>query len=209
MSLAASTRAPDCKFMIKEDRGERGVHSDRMCTPVFMSAQLLESYISSQSNVTRTYVHDAKTLLWVLIWVVAHRSMHKDHWEVGDKAARTIRKLSGNDTTSLWENKKGMLAGFRQLALDIQKMGTESSEDLAPVIGELAYFFYVYLYCTPPNPGSGSSPTNFNWLNQIAQPYDALHKQYVAESRSQTFDRLFEIINYHIKWLQERRPSPN
>ncbi|KAG9077036.1 hypothetical protein FS749_011130 [Ceratobasidium sp. UAMH 11750] len=120
-----------------------------------MSAQLLESYMSSQNKVVRTYVHDAESLLWVLIWVVAHCSTSEDRWEIGDAAAGIIQRLSTHDLRSLYKKKKAMLSSARWLVLDIREMGTELSKDLASVIGQLAGFFYLYLYVAP-DPGSDS-----------------------------------------------------
>ncbi|KAG8734563.1 hypothetical protein FRC10_011656, partial [Ceratobasidium sp. 414] len=192
--------------------GEKDVHSDRTGTPAFISAQLLKSYMS-RGKVARSYVHDAESLLWVLIWVVAHRSAHEDRWEINDKAARTIQKLSKHDITSLWENKKGMLSDTRELVSDIKEMGTEFSKDLAPVIGELADFFYLYLYAAPSNPEPATSdsdsdsdldPADSAEPNMYHQAKLALHKQYIGESRIQTFDRLFAIINRRITRLKKR-----
>ncbi|KAG8709334.1 hypothetical protein FRC08_018393 [Ceratobasidium sp. 394] len=200
----------DAEFMVNEDTGEKAARRNRMATPAFMSAHLLESYMSPQSKVTRTYIHDAESLLWVLIWVVAHRSRREDRWEVNDKAARMIQKLSTNDFTFLWESKEAMLSGTQWLVSDIWEMGTELSKDLASVIGQLAGFFYLYLYAAPPNPESSISDSDSD-LVDLVEPCPlrviklALHKQYIEESRSQTFDRLFATINRCIARLEKKR----
>ncbi|KAG9081261.1 hypothetical protein FRC06_005684 [Ceratobasidium sp. 370] len=198
----------DTELTINGDKGKNEVHSDRTGTPVFISAQLLESYMT-QRKVTRTYIHDAESLLWVLIWVVAHHSMYEDRWEISDAAAGIIRQLSVHNIKTLWQGKENMLFNWIRLVSNVQDMGTQLAQDLAPVIGELAHFFLIYLYYTPLDSGPDSGPTNLDLLSHITQPYDALHKQYVEESRHQTFDRLFGIINRHITWLQKMRPTPN
>ncbi|KAG8747358.1 hypothetical protein FRC10_001537, partial [Ceratobasidium sp. 414] len=194
--------------------GEKDVHSDRTGTPAFISAQLLKSYMS-QGKVARTYVHDAESLLWVLIWVVAHRSIHKDRWEINDTAAWMIRELSKHDIVSLRRTKESMLSLSQQLVSDIMEMGTEFSKDLAPIIGELADCFYLYLYAAPSNPkpatsdsDSDSDPADSAEPNMYHQAKLALHKQYIEESRSQTFDRLFAIINRRITRLKKRHTLP-
>ncbi|KAG9090764.1 hypothetical protein FS749_000308 [Ceratobasidium sp. UAMH 11750] len=155
----------------------------------------------SQSKVARTYIHDTESLLWVLIWVVAHHSTRKDRWEVNSAAAEMIQRLSTHDLKSLWRDKKAMLSDFRQLISDIRKMETDLSKDLAPVIGELAMFFYIYLHAAPLNLGPSASGPDFG-LGPV-DPYEALHKDYIVESRSQTFDRLFMMVNRHIAWLNK------
>ncbi|KAG8687252.1 hypothetical protein FRC08_012085 [Ceratobasidium sp. 394] len=199
----------DTEFTINEDRGEKEVHSDRTGTPAFISAQLLDSYMLSPSKVTRTYVHDTESLLWVLIWVVAHRSLRKDRWEINDKAAAMIQKLSTNDLTFLCESKHTMLSDTECLVSNLKDMRTDLSTELAPVVGQLANFFYFYLYVASLNPEPSASHSDLDPVYPVEpSPYRALkldlHKQHIEESRSQMFDRLFAMINRSITWLKRK-----
>ncbi|QRV92137.1 phosphoribosylformylglycinamidine synthase [Ceratobasidium sp. AG-Ba] len=207
----------DTEFMINEDRKGDELHSDRTGTPAFISIQLIESYMSN-SVAGRSFIHDTESLFWVLIWVVAHRSLSTNRWEISSTAAEIIRELSTLNMPSLCSNKRGMIADGLRLVERIQEMNTDFAVALAGVIGNLADFFYIYLYTGPRKPstrplaaGSGSKNNPKSVLSADAvleikkqmrqQPsqlhqrrYD-LHTQYIAESRTQTFSRLFDIIN--------------
>ncbi|KAG9080616.1 hypothetical protein FRC06_006344, partial [Ceratobasidium sp. 370] len=98
----------DTEFTVNEDRPEGKAHTDRTGTPVFISAQLLQGFEPGEASVGRTFIHDVESLLWVLIWVIAHRSQ-KETWQVSKAAQELIQELSRNDLSKLGRYKRAML----------------------------------------------------------------------------------------------------
>ncbi|KAG8744492.1 hypothetical protein FRC10_010057 [Ceratobasidium sp. 414] len=188
----------DTEFTVNEDRTKGDVHTDRTGTPAFISAQLLEGISSGQEPITRSFIHDIESLLWVLIWVVARRSQVKDHWKINTTAEDVIRKLSQNDLRSLGEYKRNLLADRARLEEKIDDLENDWSEDLAGVIGELADYIYTYLYFRPPKSTRLRTAPDFR-VKQMQ-----LHETYMAQSRSDTFATLFGILDVTIAELQAR-----
>ncbi|KAG9080048.1 hypothetical protein FRC06_007135, partial [Ceratobasidium sp. 370] len=189
----------DTEFTVNEDRTKGEVHTDRTGTPAFISAQLLEG-TSGQGPTTRSFIHDIESLLWVLIWAVAHRSQDKDIWKVNTTAEDVIRKLSQNDLHSLGEYKRNLLADRARLEEKIDDFENDWSGDLAGVIGELADYIYTYLYFRPLKPTRIRAAPDFR-VKQMQ-----LHEAYMIQPRSDTFASLFDILDVTITDLQARCP---
>ncbi|QRV76919.1 phosphoribosylformylglycinamidine synthase [Ceratobasidium sp. AG-Ba] len=214
----------DTEFTISEDRKKDEVHSDRTGTPAFISIQLLESYMGN-TTASRGFIHDAESLLWVLIWTVAHRSVSEERWEITPNAEKIIRQLSKLDISDLCEHKLNMISDGQRLRDMILEMETDLADGLAEVIGRLADFFYTYLYSghktsrtglsarshfkrgpqSDPSAGAAVGPKRpiFTQPSQTHQARHMLHKQYIEESRTQTFNRLFDILNEPVTQLKE------
>ncbi|QRW05813.1 hypothetical protein RhiLY_04812 [Ceratobasidium sp. AG-Ba] len=214
----------DTEFTISEDRKKDEVHSDRTGTPAFISIQLLESYMGN-TTASRGFIHDAESLLWVLIWTVAHRSVSEERWEIMPNAEKIIRQLSKLDISDLCEHKLNMISDGQRLMDRILEMETDLADGLAEVIGRLADFFYTYLYSgyktsrtgpsarshskrgpqSDPSAGAAVGPKRpiFTQPSQTHQARHMLHKQYIEESRTQTFNRLFDILNEPVAQLRE------
>ncbi|KAG8711645.1 hypothetical protein FRC08_015645 [Ceratobasidium sp. 394] len=190
----------DTEFTVNEDRTKGEVHTDRTGTPAFISAQLLEGISSGQGPITRSFIHDIESLLWVLIWVVAHRSQDKDCWKVNTTAGDVIRKLSQNDLHSLGEYKRSLLTDRARLEEKIDDFENDWSGDLAGVIGELADYIFTYIYFRPLKPTRVRAASDFR-VKQMQ-----LHETYMTQSRSDTFATLFGILDVTIAELQARCP---
>jgi hypothetical protein len=205
--------------MVDEDRTEDQVHTDRtvridllwgycntielntsICqgTPAFISAQLLKSYMGEQPPVIRTFIHDVESLLWVLVWVVAHRSQVKDSWKINGHAEKLIRKLSQNDMSELGSDKGDFLDGGL-LGRAVDRCGNDFSDALAPVVGELADFFRIYFY-------NLHNESSFKFLvgkaKERALEDKNEHELLMSESREATFGRLFAILDAQIERLK-------
>ncbi|QRW03678.1 phosphoribosylformylglycinamidine synthase [Ceratobasidium sp. AG-Ba] len=135
-----------------EDRGPE------LGTPVFVAVKLLQSYMSS-GPVYRSFIQDAESLFWVLIWVVAYSSISKERWEINNAAKDFIWELSELDMRALCTGKLLMISG-RDLFERIFQMNTDFAAALASPIYELARFFHYSVYLAPSHqetPGSSSS----------------------------------------------------
>jgi hypothetical protein len=167
-------------------------------TPAFISAQLLKSYMGDHPPATRTFIHDVESLLWVLVWVVAHRSQNSDSWEINTDAQELIQNLSQNSMRRLGTYKADLLDGGL-LGRTVDRCGNDFSKALAPVVGELADLFRIYFYNLHNEP-------SFKFLVGKAKGR-ALedkneHELLMSESREATFDRLFAILDAHIEGLK-------
>ncbi|QRV92138.1 hypothetical protein RhiJN_20156 [Ceratobasidium sp. AG-Ba] len=230
--IAELDRGPACvihdiEFTLSKDQRKDELHSDRTGIPAFMSIQLLESYICNAAA-SRCFIHDAESLLWVLIWTVAHCSVSQERWEITPAAERFIRQLSKLDVAALCEHKRGMISDGPRLAKKIRELKTDFAIALSPVIGQLADFFFIYLYSAPDTLPLFSSSSSFKDIPQsssnrssisdmekiiLEESYQELsrahqgrynlHKQYIKESRSQTFSRIFDIIRKQILVLEQ------
>jgi uncharacterized protein YneF (UPF0154 family) len=169
-------------------------------TPAFISAELLKSYMGDQPPVTRTFIHDVESLLWILVWVVAHRSQDANSWKINSHAEKLIRNLSQNDMSELGAFKSGLFQGDA-LALQVEGCGNKWSEALVSVIDELAQFFYLYYYRKPNYTTRGARA-------EQVRKYTELHDLMMEESREATFARLFRILDDHIDLLKDDGP-PN
>ncbi|KAG8712453.1 hypothetical protein FRC09_019856 [Ceratobasidium sp. 395] len=193
----------DTEFTIDEDRPAGTAHTDRTGTPAFISGQLLSGYATGEDKVTRTFIHDVESLFWVLVWVVAHRSISKDSWRVGEDAAGVLQDLSQPDFSKLGRYKRDKISGGGGLRALVQGFGNDLCEDLAPVIGELANFLSTYLYFEPQPLGYAS---RFDMLrNAEAQ----LHKELTSCSRGTSFSFLFDILDPAIAALEAKHLAIN
>ncbi|KAG8726358.1 hypothetical protein FRC10_007226 [Ceratobasidium sp. 414] len=189
----------DTEFTVNEDRPEGKAHTDRTGTPAFISAQLLQGFMSGETPVTRTFIHDVESLLWVLIWVLAHRSQKKETWRVSQVAEEIIQELSRHDLSKLGRYKRAMLADITGLGKLIRELENDWCEDLAPVICGLADYLYTYLYFEPPPPGYSRR------LHLQAQA--ASHEEFTSCSRSTTFTHLLDILDGAVTVLDAKRPK--
>lgn len=204
----------DTEFMVDEDRREDTTYADiTVCivwllwasaliftipiskgTPAFISAQLLKSYIGGQPRATRTFMHDVESLLWVLVWVVAHRSQDEGSWKINAVAQQLIRDFSQHDTRQLGVFKAGLLLG-NALVQSVYECHNDFSEALAPAIGEMAEFIHCYFY----------NPPSFKYIGgrrkKRALEDNKEHELMMSESREATFSRLFAILDAHIDRL--------
>ncbi|KAG9080370.1 hypothetical protein FRC06_006671, partial [Ceratobasidium sp. 370] len=188
----------DTEFTVNEDRPEGKAHTDRTGTPAFISAQLLQGFEPGEASVARTFIHDVESLLWVLIWVIAHRSQKKETWQVSKAAQELIQELSRNDFSKLGRYKQSMLGETSGLEKLIRGLGNDWCEDLAPVVGELADYLYTYIYFEP-------APGYSRRLHRKAQA--AAHEEFTTCSRSTTFVHLFDILDCAIAVLEAKCPQ--
>jgi hypothetical protein len=209
----------DTEFMADEDWTGDNVHTNRIVcvirffrrlwtkirlisqgTPAFTSGELLKGYMGDQPPVTRTFVHDAESLLWVLVWVVAHRSQDLDSWKVNADAQELIRDLSQYDMRRLGKFKGNLLEGGL-LGRRVEECVNEWSEELALVVGELAEFFRIYFYNRHTKP---SFKNLVGRAKERAHEDKNEHESMMNESREATFGRLFSILNTHIARLKDQ-----
>ncbi|KAG8709989.1 hypothetical protein FRC09_000362, partial [Ceratobasidium sp. 395] len=184
----------DTEFTVDEDRPAGTAHTDRTGTPAFISAQLLKGFATGEDKVTRTFIHDVESLFWVLVWVVAHRSQKEDTWQVSKEAETLMRKLSQPDLTDLGDYKRKTLSDVEDLDRQVRGFGNDLCEDLAPIIGELAEFLFVYIYVNPPVPG----------LTGYRKFRAQTHEEYTSDSRDTTFTHLFSLFDGTIAKLQAK-----
>jgi hypothetical protein len=145
--------------------------------------------MGDQPPVTRTFIHDAESLLWILVWVVAHRSQEKGSWKVNAHAQQLIANLSQNDMCQLGTFKADLLEG-KTLGRKVQACNNDWSRELAPVVHKLAVFFQLYFYET----------TEF--ADDTSE--EEAHELMMNEPREATFDRLFAILDTHIARLKDQ-----
>ncbi|QRV83914.1 kinase domain protein [Ceratobasidium sp. AG-Ba] len=132
----------DVEFSVEERRDEEEVNTDRTGTPAFISAQLLESFTTDQPPVAHTIIHDIESVLWVLVWVVAHH----EPGAMNPAAKDFARSLSEPNLRKLYHFKQGTIESYDSLERNIRRFDNGWSEDLAPVIQELAIFLSFFMY---------------------------------------------------------------
>ncbi|KAG9091855.1 hypothetical protein FRC07_011769, partial [Ceratobasidium sp. 392] len=137
----------DAEHAVNENRPPEKVHRDRTGTPAFISAQLLLDPPDGESPVRRTFIHDLESLMWVLVWVVAHQQPAK----MNDKARNFVRKLTQYDLNALGEFKRLFIKNFADVETEISDFDNSWSKQLAPIIQEMAYYFAHFLYPTTTN----------------------------------------------------------
>jgi hypothetical protein len=158
-----------------------------------MSAKLLRSYTRDKIPITRTFIHDAESLLWTLVWVVAHRSQDKGSWKINTHAQQLIRDLSRKDMRDLGTFKSRLFEG-QLLARDVYECNNDWSKALAPVVHELAVFFRLYFYEALP-------VLLYDIHSQVDCKDEKEHAVIMSESRGAIFDRLFTILDAYISRL--------
>ncbi|KAG9124877.1 hypothetical protein FRC07_009909 [Ceratobasidium sp. 392] len=196
----------DTEFTVDEHRTRDKVHSDRT---------LLDGYMSASGPTKRTFMHDVESLLWILVWVVAHRSQDKKTWKINDTAKRLIRKLSQNNYESLASDKEMLLTNRSKLVSNIRNLKNDWSDDLIPIIKDLADILYLYLYVgntsTGPVEDEDSDSDFFNPPNPMKQVKgssdEKIHRAYMAEPRINTFVHLLRIFRKRTRALQVKYPS--
>ncbi|KAG8751115.1 hypothetical protein FRC12_012593 [Ceratobasidium sp. 428] len=187
----------DTEFTVDEDRPAGTTHTDRTGTPAFISGQLLSGYATGEDKVTRTFIHDVESLFWVLVWVVAHRSISKDSWRVGEDAAGVLQDLSQPDFSKLGRYKKDKISSGGGLRALVQGFGNDLCKDLAPVIGSLAHFLSAYLYFEP-------EPADDPDFEDLRAAQAQLHEKFTSYPRSATFGHLFTILDRTITTLKAK-----
>ncbi|KAG8695300.1 hypothetical protein FRC09_009251 [Ceratobasidium sp. 395] len=186
----------DTEFTVDEDRPEGETHTDRTGTPAFISAQLLAAHMSGES-VARTFIHDVESLLWVLIWVVAHHSQKEDTWQINETAREVIQELSQNNWNKLATYKANQLSNTDGLKKTIRRFDNKWSEQIADVIGRLASFLYPYIYISP-ELATADDDTQMFFANR--------HEILTTCSRSATFAQLFQIFDAALAKLENDCP---
>ncbi|KAG8760236.1 hypothetical protein FRC12_009601 [Ceratobasidium sp. 428] len=175
----------DTEFTVDEDRPEGETHTDRTGTPAFISSQLLKAHMSGEP-VTRTFIHDVESLLWVLVWVVAHHSQKEDRWQINKAAREVIQGMSQNNWDKLATYKQNLLGNTHGIHETVRAFDNKWSEQLAPVIGRLASFLYQYIYI---------SPAPLAMKDEYFAFLVSRHEKLTTCSRSSTFAQLFEILD--------------
>jgi hypothetical protein len=129
---------------------------------------------------------------------VAHRSQKTVSWEINDNAQELIQNLSQNNMRQLGAFKNGLF-NADALARKVEGCGNKWSEALAPVIDELAQFFYLYYYRKPNYTTRGARAEQVRRCTE-------LHELMTEEPRKATFARLFRILDDHIDLLKDDGP---
>ncbi|KAG8695299.1 hypothetical protein FRC09_009250 [Ceratobasidium sp. 395] len=191
----------DTEFTIDEEQPKGEARTGLTGTPVFASAQLLEAHISGLP-IPRTFIHDVESLLWVLIWVVAHHSQKEDSWQINETAQDVIEELRQNNWDNLTAYKRRLISDVFGIQENIRKFDNKWSEKLAPVIGLLASFLYSYMYICPESLVDVMDDEYFAFLASH-------HEKLIACSRSSTFARLFRILDATLAKLETDCPSIN
>ncbi|KAG9118964.1 hypothetical protein FRC07_006250 [Ceratobasidium sp. 392] len=209
----------DTEFTVNEDKKRNKPHGDRTGTPAFISAQLLDGFLSKRGPPVRTFMHDVESLLWILIWVVAHRSQDETEWKVNDTAKDLISNLSQNNLASLSEKKQLLLHDQNRLVTAILGLENDWSKALVPIIQSLAKFLFVYLYAKPAlatatvnhSDSEESDSEDYNLAGaaeeSLMEKAEFFHEIYNTEPRVHTFVRLFKIFNKEIRMLKSKCPA--
>ncbi|KAG8720643.1 hypothetical protein FRC12_016299 [Ceratobasidium sp. 428] len=184
----------DMTSTLDEDRLAGTAHTDWTGTPAFISGQLLLGYAPGDDKPPRTFIHDVESLFWVLVWVVAYRSQGEDTWQVSKEAEALMRKLSQSDLSELGDYKRKTLSDVEDLDRLVRGFGNDLCEDLAPIIGELAEFLFIYIYVNPAVPGL----TGYRKLRAQS------HEEYTSDSQGNTFTYLFGLLDGTIAELQAK-----
>ncbi|QRV83929.1 hypothetical protein RhiJN_11945 [Ceratobasidium sp. AG-Ba] len=183
----------DVEFSVEERRDEEEVNTDRTGTPAFISAQLLESFTTDQPPVAHTIIHDIESVLWVLVWVVAH---HKPT-TMNQAAKDFARSLSEPNLRKLYHFKQGTIESYDSLERNIRRFDNGWSEDLASIIRELAVFHFHFLYVEE----QGQD-------NARRGPFDRArfeeHKRCKRLTRWELFKEVLDIFEYWIQHLSKK-----
>ncbi|KAG8707337.1 hypothetical protein FRC08_000575 [Ceratobasidium sp. 394] len=183
----------DAEFSIKERRPPSEVHRDRTGTPAFISAQLLTDPPVGQPSVARTFIHDIESLLWVLIWMTAHHEPSK----MNINAREFIQELSQYDLRKLGKFKLSTIKAYEDLDSSIINFDNSWSEDLAPVIQELAEFLYHFLYATEP-----TTKKQLKYSTMVAAFQK--HRELMSLTRWDVFSHVLGILAESIEGLTKK-----
>ncbi|KAG8760237.1 hypothetical protein FRC12_009602 [Ceratobasidium sp. 428] len=188
----------DTEFTVDEGRPKGVARTDLTGTPVFVSAQILEAHISGVL-IPRTFIHDVESLLWVLIWVIAHHSQKEGSWQINETAQDVIKELRQNDLDKLATYKRCLIWDAFGIQKTVRKFDNKWSEQLAPVIGQLAWFLCAYICIRPEL-----------FVNLKDDEHSAFltshHKKLITCSRSSTFAQLFHILGAALAELETDCP---
>ncbi|KAG8770178.1 hypothetical protein FRC12_004465 [Ceratobasidium sp. 428] len=113
-----------------------------MGTPAFVSGHLLANPPDDELPVRRTFIHDFESLMWVLIWMVAHEKPN----QLSDEARDFIRSLTQPNLNTLGDFKRRFVMGHMLVAEKISAFGNPWSRKLAHTIQHMAHFFACLLY---------------------------------------------------------------
>ncbi|KAG9082193.1 hypothetical protein FRC07_014282, partial [Ceratobasidium sp. 392] len=176
----------DAEHAVNERRPLEKVHRDRTGTPAFISAQLLLDPPAGERPVRRSFIHNLESLMWVLIWVVAHEEPAK----MSDEACNLIRNLSQYDLNALGNFKRSFIKNYEEAGKTISDFGNSWSIKLAPVIQDMAFFFDHFLYPTMPCIDR-SGPQNSNSNRSVPRnPRLTVHKKTANQAAEYAQTRL-------------------
>jgi hypothetical protein len=155
--------------------------------------------MGNQPPVTRTFIHDVESLLWILVWAVAHRSQKSVSWEVNANAQELIQHLSQNNMRQLGAFKSDRLEYGGLLRRAISACDNDFSKALASGVGQLAEFFRIYFYKFPNTPDFDDL---VEWEKERALVNKKEHELMMSESREATFGCIFAILDAQIERLK-------
>ncbi|KAG8708466.1 hypothetical protein FRC09_001250 [Ceratobasidium sp. 395] len=187
------------ELAVDEDRPKGEAQTNWTGMPMFISAQLLEAHISGVP-IPHTFIHDVESLLWVLVWVVAHHSQKESSWKINETAEYVIEKLRQSDWDKLATYKELLIGSIFGIQKTVKKFDNKWSEQLAPVIGQLASFLHSYIYIRPELLVDLMGHENFALLANH-------HKKLMACSRSSVFAQLFQILDAALAKLENDCPT--
>ncbi|KAG8736396.1 hypothetical protein FRC10_009344, partial [Ceratobasidium sp. 414] len=162
-------------------------------TPAFISAELLLDPPAGQLSVARTFIHDIESLLWVLMWMTAHHEPSK----MNRKAHEFVRSLSQYDLGKLGDFKYDTILAYQALESKILKFNNTWSNDLAPLIQELAEFLFHFLYVTEP-----TAKQQLKYPAMVAAFQK--HKELTGLTRWEVFARVLGILSESIDELAKK-----
>ncbi|KAG8735515.1 hypothetical protein FRC10_010424, partial [Ceratobasidium sp. 414] len=162
-------------------------------TPAFISAQLLVDPPAGQLLAARTFIHDIESLLWVLIWMTAHHEPSKMNRE----AREFVQELSQYDLRKLGKFKLSTIKAYEDLDSNILKFNNTWSNDLAPVIQELAEFLFHFLYATKP-----TTKKQLKYTTMVAA--FQTHEELTSLTRWEVFSRVLGILSESIGDLAKK-----
>ncbi|KAG8787686.1 hypothetical protein FRC12_015363 [Ceratobasidium sp. 428] len=184
----------DTELIVDEDRPEGEVRTDWTGLPTFVSAQLSTAHISGVPA-ARTFIHDVESLLWLLVWVVAHHSQKEDSWQINETAQEVIEELRQIGWDEIAAYKKRLLSTKYGLRGTVRKFDHNWSEQLAPVIGRLASFLHTYIYPYLETPDD-------SYLEAVV----GCHEMLINYSRSFISDWLFRDLDSTLAKLKTQCP---
>ncbi|KAG9128570.1 hypothetical protein FRC07_000003 [Ceratobasidium sp. 392] len=197
----------DAECAADEEQSLEPMRWDPTGTPAFFSAQLLLGPFDGEPPVRRSFIHDLESLMWVLIWVVAHQQPEK----MSGKACDFIRELSQHDLNALGNFKRLFIMNFMEAEDEISKFGNSWSKQLAPAIKKMASFFAHFLYPVKekveegkPNASVDSRFASYQEEganDELEQLMGAEHNRYMKHDRLKTFYHFLGITTESIKTL--------
>ncbi|KAG8707130.1 hypothetical protein FRC09_002012 [Ceratobasidium sp. 395] len=208
----------DVEHAASEGRLSEVIYEGLMGTPAFVSGHLLANPSDDELPVRRTFIHDFESLMWVLIWVVAHEKPK----QMSDEARDFIRSLTQRNLNTLGDFKRRFVMGRMLVAEKISAFGNTRSRKLAHTIQHMAHFFACLLYPFKPleeeirrNPTVPRDPKYV--LFDFSAPADAhiqqllldRHYEYTKFDRWTTFMYFLNMFQWSIDQLSSVEDSAN